>query len=61
VYDGPTPAPVTAGQAVGKLTISAPDTTPIAVPLVATQPVPALNIFGRMAFTAAYLLFGRHN
>jgi len=61
VYDGPVPAPVTAGQTVGKLTISTPDTPPIEVPLVATQAVQPLGIFGRVAYNAAYLLFGRHN
>jgi serine-type D-Ala-D-Ala carboxypeptidase (penicillin-binding protein 5/6) len=61
VYDGPTPAPVVAGQAVGKLDVAAPDAAPMEVPLVATQPVQPLNAFGRMAFTAGYLLFGRHH
>ena len=61
VYDGPVPAPVTAGQTVGKLTISTPDTPPIEVPLVATQTVQRLGIFGRLAFNAAYLLFGRQH
>ncbi|MGH6984622.1 MAG: D-alanyl-D-alanine carboxypeptidase family protein [Stellaceae bacterium] len=61
VYDGPVPAPVTAGQTVGKLTISTPDTPPIDVPLVTTQSVQRLGIFGRLAFNAAYLLFGRQH
>ena len=61
VYDGPVPAPVTAGQTVGKLMISTPDTPPIEVPLVATQTVQRLGIFGRLAFNAAYLLFGRQH
>src|SRR5579872_215017 len=61
VYDGPVPAPVSAGQTVGKLTISTPDTPPTDVPLVATQAVQPLGIFGRLAFNAAYLLFGRQH
>ncbi|HYL48995.1 MAG TPA: D-alanyl-D-alanine carboxypeptidase family protein [Stellaceae bacterium] len=61
IYDGPVPAPVAVGQPVGKLTISTPDTAPVEVPLVATQAVQPLSAFGRMAFNAAYLLFGRHN
>ncbi len=61
VYDGPAPAPVKAGQAIGKLTATAPDVAPIEVPVVATQAVEPLSAFGRMAFNAAYLLFGRHN
>jgi len=61
IYDGPVPAPVAVGQPVGKLTISTPDTAPVEVPLVATQAAQPLSVFGRMAFNAAYLLFGRHN
>ena len=61
VYDRPTPAPVAAGQTVGKLDVAVPDAAPIEVPLVATQPVRPLNAVGRMAFTAGYLLFGRRN
>lgn len=61
VYDGPVPAPVTAGQTVGKLTISTPDTQPIEVPLVTTQAVRPLGVFGHLAFNAAYLLFGRQH
>ncbi|MDE2229827.1 MAG: D-alanyl-D-alanine carboxypeptidase [Alphaproteobacteria bacterium] len=61
VYDGPTAAPVAPGQTVGKLLVSAPDTAPVEAPLVATRSVPRLGVFGRMAFTAGYLLFGRHN
>jgi len=61
VYDGPVSAPVSVGQTVGKLTISTPDTPPIDVPLVTTQAVQPLGMFGRLAFNAAYLLFGRQH
>jgi D-alanyl-D-alanine carboxypeptidase (penicillin-binding protein 5/6) len=61
VYDGSTPAPVAAGQTIGMLDISAPDVKPVQAPLVATQAVKPLSAFGRMAFTAAYLLFGRQH
>jgi serine-type D-Ala-D-Ala carboxypeptidase (penicillin-binding protein 5/6) len=61
VYDGSTPAPVAVGQTIGMLDISAPDVKPVQAPLVATQAVKPLSAFGRMAFTAAYLLFGRQH
>ena len=61
VYDGSVPAPVAVGQTVGKLTVTTPDGTPVEAPLIATKAVEPLSVFGRMAFNAAYLLFGRHN
>jgi len=62
VYDGPVHAPVAIGQPVGKLVIAAPDLPqPIAVALVAAQPVGRLGPFGRMAAAAGYLAFGRRN
>jgi serine-type D-Ala-D-Ala carboxypeptidase (penicillin-binding protein 5/6) len=59
VYDAPTKAPVTKGETVGKLVISAPDMDAIVVPLVATQPVAQLNPLGRVAAAAGYLLWGK--
>lgn len=61
VYDGFTPAPVAVGQTMGSLEVSAPDIKPVEAALVATQAVKPLNAFGRMAFTAGYLLFGRQH
>ena len=61
VYDRAAKAPVAKGQPVGKLVISAPDTKPIEVALVATQPVDRLNALGRMAAAAGYLFWGRKN
>lgn len=57
-YDGDAMAPVTKGETVGKLTISAPDMDPMSVPLVAAQPVAKLNPLGRVAVAAGYLLWG---
>jgi D-alanyl-D-alanine carboxypeptidase (penicillin-binding protein 5/6) len=57
-YDGDVTAPVTKGETVGKLTISAPDMDPMSVPLVAAQPVAKLNPLGRVAVAAGYLLWG---
>jgi D-alanyl-D-alanine carboxypeptidase (penicillin-binding protein 5/6) len=59
VYDGWVKAPVAQGQTVGKLIITAPDTDPVEVPLVATQPVDKLGPFGRMALAAGYVLLGK--
>ena len=50
VFQGPVPAPIAAGQAIGKLVIEAPDMPPIEVPLVAGAAVPRLGPVGR-AFT----------
>jgi D-alanyl-D-alanine carboxypeptidase (penicillin-binding protein 5/6) len=59
VYDSPAKAPVTQGQKVGKLMVSAPDMDAIEVPLVAAQPVAQLNPLGRVAAAAGYLLWGK--
>jgi len=59
VYDGPVKAPVTKGETVGKLVVSAPDSAPVEVPLIAAQPVAQLNPLGRVAAAAGYLLWGK--
>ena len=59
VYDGQVKAPVQQGETVGKLVVTAPDIDPVTVPLVAAQPVAALDPLGRLAATAGYLLWGR--
>jgi D-alanyl-D-alanine carboxypeptidase (penicillin-binding protein 5/6) len=48
VFDGPIQAPITAGQQVGKVVISAPGMADMEVPLVAGKDVPKLGFFGRM-------------
>ncbi len=49
VYDGsPVKAPVTKGEPVGKIVVTAPDMAPIEVPLVAAE-LPRLNPLGRVA------------
>jgi D-alanyl-D-alanine carboxypeptidase (penicillin-binding protein 5/6) len=50
VFDAPVPAPIAAGQVLGKLVINAPDMPPIELPLVAGADVPRLGPVGR-AFT----------
>jgi D-alanyl-D-alanine carboxypeptidase (penicillin-binding protein 5/6) len=61
VYDHAAKAPVTQGETVGKLMISAPDVAPVEVPLVATKPVDRVGAFTRAGLAAGYLIFGRKN
>lgn len=57
-YTKPIPAPITEGQEVGKVTVSAPNVTPIDVPLYAGAAVAPIGTIGRMATVAAYLIWG---
>jgi len=57
-YDTVIPAPVKEGQEVARLTVSAPDTEPIEVPLVAGEDVERLGVFGRLTAALKYLIFG---
>ncbi|HXZ00156.1 MAG TPA: D-alanyl-D-alanine carboxypeptidase family protein [Stellaceae bacterium] len=59
VYDGTLKAPVSKGQVVGKLMITAADSDPVEVPLQAMQDIDRLGPLGRMAETAGYLLWGK--
>lgn len=61
VYEGAVKAPVAQGTPVGKLVLTSPDAEPVTVPLVATKSVDRLGAFGRLAFAASYMLFGRHH
>jgi serine-type D-Ala-D-Ala carboxypeptidase (penicillin-binding protein 5/6) len=58
IFDGPVPAPLDAGQEVGKLRIEAPGMPPVEVPLVAATSVDRLGPFGRMFAAAAYFIGG---
>jgi D-alanyl-D-alanine carboxypeptidase (penicillin-binding protein 5/6) len=57
-YASPVPAPITAGQAVGTLVIEAPDFETIEVPLVASEDVTQLGMFGRLGAALEYILWG---
>jgi serine-type D-Ala-D-Ala carboxypeptidase (penicillin-binding protein 5/6) len=59
VYDAAVKAPVSQGQTVGKIVVTAPDMDTREFPLVAAQPVARLNPFGRVAAAAGYLLWGK--
>jgi D-alanyl-D-alanine carboxypeptidase (penicillin-binding protein 5/6) len=56
VFDGPIPAPIAAGQEVGKVVISAPGMTDMEVPLVAGKEVPKLGFFGRMVAAVKHFI-----
>lgn len=58
-YDGPVKAPVTKGEAVGKLTFTADGVDPVEIPLVAMQPVEKLGPMARIAVAAGYLVWGK--
>ncbi len=58
VYDSPIPAPIEAGQEIATLVVSAPDTTPIEVPLHAGEAVGQLGMFGRLTAALKFLIFG---
>jgi serine-type D-Ala-D-Ala carboxypeptidase (penicillin-binding protein 5/6) len=61
VYDKPVPAPVKHGDEIGKIVISAPDTSPIERPLYATADVRPIGTIGRMATLAGYLIWGNRH
>jgi D-alanyl-D-alanine carboxypeptidase (penicillin-binding protein 5/6) len=58
VYDGPVPAPVSAGAALAQLEISAPGIEPRRLPLVAGADVQAAGLLGRVSSAIGYLIWG---
>jgi len=60
-YDSPLPAPITKGETVGKIVITAPGTAPIEAPLTAAADVPRMNAVGRIATLAGYLVWGQRH
>jgi serine-type D-Ala-D-Ala carboxypeptidase (penicillin-binding protein 5/6) len=57
-YDRPIPAPVSKGQALGKVIVTAPDVPPAEAPLLAGVSVDRMDAFGRIATLAGYLVWG---
>jgi D-alanyl-D-alanine carboxypeptidase (penicillin-binding protein 5/6) len=57
-FDGPLAAPIAAGQALAKLTITAPDEASLEVPLVAGADVGRLGLFGRLGAALKFILWG---
>jgi D-alanyl-D-alanine carboxypeptidase (penicillin-binding protein 5/6) len=58
-YNGPVKAPVEQGQAVGTLTVTAPDYPGLTVPVYAAKPVSGTGFFGRVMIGIEALLFGK--
>jgi serine-type D-Ala-D-Ala carboxypeptidase (penicillin-binding protein 5/6) len=61
VYDKPVPAPVKHGDEIGKIVVTAPDTSPIERPLYAMADVRPIGTIGRMATLAGYLIWGNRH
>src|SRR5208282_1042119 len=57
-YDGPVPAPIAKGAAIGKVSVEAPDVPSVEAPLGAAEPVDRLGSFGRIAAAVRYLIWG---
>jgi len=57
-FEGPVPAPLQKGQPIGTLSITAPDVTPIEIPLLAGESVEQLGLVGRLGAALDYILWG---
>jgi D-alanyl-D-alanine carboxypeptidase (penicillin-binding protein 5/6) len=58
VYEAPVPTPIAAGDPIGKLVVTAPETEPVEVPLVAGASVGKLSRVRRLGAAVGYLLWG---
>ncbi len=57
-YDGPIKAPVQAGQQLGTLTVTAPDTPTQTIPVVAGESVEKLGHMSRIGAALSYMIWG---
>ncbi|MCR4379307.1 MAG: D-alanyl-D-alanine carboxypeptidase [Rhodospirillales bacterium] len=57
-FDSPVPAPVSKGQRLGTLTISAPEMHTLEVPLLAGDEVQQLGLMGRLGAALNYIVWG---
>ncbi|HEY9080861.1 D-alanyl-D-alanine carboxypeptidase family protein [Magnetovibrio sp.] len=57
-FEGPIPAPLQKGQRVAMLSITAPDVTPVEIPLLAGESVEQLGLVGRLGAALDYILWG---
>jgi serine-type D-Ala-D-Ala carboxypeptidase (penicillin-binding protein 5/6) len=60
-FNSPIPAPVKKGEAVGDIVVTAPDTPPEQVPLVADADVGRMDAMGRIATLAGFLIWGNRH
>jgi D-alanyl-D-alanine carboxypeptidase (penicillin-binding protein 5/6) len=58
LYDGPIPAPITAGQPIGELVMQVPGMPEFRAPLVAASDVPQLGFGGRVVAMLQQMIFG---
>jgi D-alanyl-D-alanine carboxypeptidase (penicillin-binding protein 5/6) len=58
VYDSPVPAPVVAGQQLGKLVVTVPGRDAVELPLVSDSSAEKLGFGGRMGAAFSYLVWG---
>jgi D-alanyl-D-alanine carboxypeptidase (penicillin-binding protein 5/6) len=57
-YDRPVPAPIKKGDEIGKITVAAPDVSPVERPLYAAANAERMGMFGRVAMAAASWIWG---
>lgn len=57
-YDGPIPAPITKGQKLAKVVISAPDVESITIPLYAAEDAGRLGFVGRLGAAVKSIIWG---
>lgn len=57
-YDGPIPAPITKGQQLAKVVISAPDVEEIVIPLYASEDAARLGFVGRLGAALQSIIWG---
>ena len=57
-YDGPIPAPITKGQELAKVVISAPDVDSITIPLYAAEEAGRLGFVGRLGAALKSIIWG---
>lgn len=58
MYDGPIPAPISAGVEVARIEVTAPDMEPISRPLKTASDVGQLDFFGRITSAINFIVFG---
>ncbi|MEO9899559.1 D-alanyl-D-alanine carboxypeptidase family protein [Nisaea sp.] len=58
VYEGPIPAPISAGTQLATLKVSAPEMEDVTIPLYAGADVNQLGVFGKVGAAVEYLVWG---
>jgi len=58
IYEEPIPAPISEGQQIATLRVSAPETESVEIPLLAGGSVGQLGAFGRIVASVKYLVLG---